>query len=275
MEITRRERRGVPFYSCAHPAWAGAVHGFSTRLGGVSPAPWDSLNLGANRGDDPVRVEENFRRFCAALGADPDALVKNHQFHSDLVRPVTARDVMPGPAAPGTVEADGLITDVPGLCLTIFSGDCIPILLYDPVRRCVAAAHAGWRGTASGIAARAAEAMVRDYGCSPGNILAAIGPGIGPCCFETHGDVPDGLRHGLGSDAEAFIRPLPGGEKYMVDLKGANARWLERAGLAPDKIACSAACTACQLDEFWSHRIQGGRRGSMAAMIQLLAKEHL
>src|SRR5699024_8005169 len=96
--------------------------------------------------------------------------------------------------APGMYEADGLVTDQPGVCLTIFSGDCIPVLLYDPVRQAVGAAHAGWRGTAGGVAARAAEEMIRAFGCSPGDILAAIGPGIGPCCFETHRDVPDGLR---------------------------------------------------------------------------------
>ena len=112
--------------------------------------------------------------------------------------------------------------------------------------------------------------MVLDYGCDPGDILAAIGPGIGPCCFETHADVPDGLRAGLGAEAEPFIRPLPGGEKFTVDLKGANARWLERAGVAPEHIALCPACTACQLDLFWSHRVQGNRRGSMAAMIQLV-----
>lgn len=270
MEIIRRERHGVPFYACPAPAWAGTAHGFSTRLGGVSPAPWDSLNLGANRGDDRARVGENFRRFCAALGADPGALVKNHQIHGDRIRPVTAADVMPDPAAPGTEEADGLITDQPGVCLTVFSGDCIPILFYDPVRRCIAAVHAGWRGTAIGAAARAAEAMIRDYGCRPADILAAIGPGIGPCCFETHLDVPDGLRAGLGPDAEPFIRPLPGGKKYRVDLKGANARWLTLAGLTQEHIALCPACTACELDTFWSHRVQGGTRGSMAAMIQLL-----
>ncbi len=270
MDITRTERHGVPFYFCSHPDWSGAAHGFSTRLGGLSPAPWDSLNLGANRGDDPANVRKNFRRFCAALGTDPDALVKNHQIHSDRVRPVGPADVMGDPAAPGSFEADGLVTDVPGVCLTVFSGDCIPILLYDPKRRCIAAAHAGWRGTASGIAARAVEAMVLNYGCRPEHILAAIGPGISPCCFETHGDVPDGLRSGLGGDAEKFIRPLPGGEKFSVDLKGANARWLERAGLAPGHIALCTACTACRLNEFWSHRLQGNTRGSMAAMIQLL-----
>ena len=112
--------------------------------------------------------------------------------------------------------------------------------------------------------------MVRDYGCDPAHILAAIGPGIGPCCFETHVDVPDGLRSGLGPQAEGFIRPLPGGEKYRVDLKGANRRFLEDAGLLPEHIAVCSACTACSRDLFWSHRIQGQARGSMAAMIQLL-----
>ena len=163
MDITRQERHGVPFYACAHPAWAGAAHGFSTRLGGVSQPPMDTLNLGANRGDDPAHVRENFRRFCAAVGTDPAGLVKNHQTHSAAVRPVGRDDRLSDPAAPGTFEADGLVTDQPGVCLTIFSGDCIPILLYDPVRRVVAAAHAGWRGTAAGIAAQRLRAMVSGF----------------------------------------------------------------------------------------------------------------
>ena len=270
MDITRQERHGVPFYACAHPAWAGAAHGFSTRLGGVSQPPMDTLNLGANRGDDPAHVWENFRRFCAAVGTDPAGLVKNHQIHSAAVRPVGRDDRLSDPAAPGTFEADGLVTDQPGVCLTIFSGDCIPILLYDPVRRVVAAAHAGWRGTAAGIAARAVEAMSDRYGCDPGHILAAIGPGIGPCCFETHADVPDGLRAGLGERAEPFIRPLSTPGKYRVDLKRANARWREPAGVPAGQIALCSACTACDLENFWSHRVQGDARGSMAAMIQLV-----
>ena len=270
MDIIKQERHGVPFYACPDPAWSGTAHGFSTRLGGVSPAPMDSLNLGASRGDAPANLRENFTRFCAATGADANALVKNQQIHSDIIRPVTRADIMDSPASPGVFEADGLITNEPGVCLTIFSGDCIPILLYDPVRRCIAAAHAGWRGTAAGIAARAAEAMVRDYGCQAGQILAAIGPGIGPCCFETHIDVPDGLRAGLGPDAEPFIRPLSQEGKYSVDLKAANAKWLELAGLRREHIALCPACTACNLDVFWSHRVQGSQRGSMAAIIQLV-----
>ena len=114
------------------------------------------------------------------------------------------------------------------------------------------------------------EVMTTRYGCDPENIRAAIGPGISACCFETHRDVPDGLCAGMGEEAQSFIRPLPGGEKYSVDLKGANARWLERAGLLAEHIALCPACTACLPGEFWSHRKVGERRGSMAAMIQLL-----
>ncbi len=268
MDIVLQENLGVPFYAC--DGFSGTAHGFSTRLGGLSPAPWDSLNLGSNRGDDPDRVRENFRRFCAALGTNYHTIVKNHQVHSDLVRPVTLQDAAEDCALPGGCDADGLITDVPGLCLTIFSADCIPVLLYDPIRKVIAAAHAGWRGTAQGIAARAAQQMQKDYGCQPENIRAAIGPGISPCCFETHQDVPDGLRAGLGSAAEAFVRPLTEEGKFSVDLKGANALWLRQAGLAPENIAVCTACTCCDLSRFWSHRSLGNRRGSMAAMIQLL-----
>lgn len=267
MQIERMQHNGVSFYACT--GFDGVRHGFSTRLGGVSPAPWDSLNLGANRGDSPENVAENFRRFCTAIGTDPNAVVKNKQVHGDLIRPVTAGDAVEL-SAPGTFQADGLITDRPGVCLTVFSGDCIPILFYDPKARCVAAVHAGWRGTAIGIAARAVEAMVRDYGCRREDILAAIGPGIGPCCFETHGDVPSAVLAHMGQDASDFIRPAPPEGKFRVDLKGLNGRWLEKSGLPSEHIAICSACTGCALDQFWSHRIQGNQRGSMAAMIQLI-----
>ena len=269
MDIIQTTRHGVPFYFCNHPAWSGAAHGFSTRLGGVSPAPFDSLNLGANRGDTPERVEENFRRFCAAVGTTPGAVMKNHQVHGSTVRPVTSQTEAVPLSQPGTCPADALVTDVPGLCLTVFSADCIPVLLYDPEARVVGAAHAGWRGTAAGVVYELARVMGEDYGCLPEHILAAIGPGISPCCFETHADVPEGLRSGLGAAAEPFIRPLPGGEKFQVDLKGANARWLREAGLAPDHIAVCSLCTACRPALFWSHRRLGQARGSMAAMIEL------
>ena len=135
MEVTQKERHGVLFYSCDEMEQVGFAHGFSTRVGGVSPAPWDSLNLGAGRGDEPERVSENFRRFCHAIGADPDTLVKNHQIHSDVVRQVGWGDQVSFPGEGGQMEADGLITGEKGLSLCIFTADCIPVLLCDPVKR--------------------------------------------------------------------------------------------------------------------------------------------
>lgn len=268
MEVTFTRRGDIPFYYCAQPAWAGAAHGFSTRVGGVSPAPWDSLNLGAGRGDEAANVAENFRRFCAVLGC-PTRLVKNRQEHTCRVRVVGEADVLPSPADRGDRSADALITDVPGICLTAFTADCIPILLYDPVRRVVGAVHAGWRGTALGIAARAVERMVDCYGCDRLDILAAVGPGISKCCFETHEDVPNAMTEAMGAAALSSIEVLPTG-KFHVDLKGLNAKRLENAGLDPEHIAVSADCTCCLPEKYWSHRYTHGERGSQAAMIAIV-----
>ena len=271
INITKQTRRGVTFYACGHPDWAQVPHGFSSRLGGVSPAPWDSLNLGANRGDEAANVAENFRRFRAAIGCAEGPLVKNHQVHGKLVRSVTAADGET-PELPAPIDADGLVTDEVGVTLTVFSADCLPILFYDPVRQCIAAVHAGWRGTAMGIAHEAVKAMVQRYGCDVKNIRSAIGPGISHCCFETTGDVPAALREHLGEQAEACITDHGNG-KFHVDLKQANLLWLEKAGLDRANIAICDACTACDLDTFWSHRRLGNARGSMAAMICLPGRD--
>lgn len=269
MEIVREEHRGVLFYVCPEMREAGFPHGFSTRVGGVSPAPWDSLNLGGSCGDDLERVSENFRRFCAAIGTDPDCLVKNQQVHGDRVRLVTRADRMAFPGAPGTVEADGLMTREAGVCLAAFSADCIPVLLCDPVTGVAAAVHAGWRGTALGIAAKAVERMVDCYGCDRLDILAAVGPGISKCCFETHEDVPNAMTEAMGAAALSSIEVLPTG-KFHVDLKGLNAKRLENAGLDPEHIAVSADCTCCLPEKYWSHRYTHGERGSQAAMIAIV-----
>ena len=150
----------------------------------------------------------------------------------------------------------------------IFSADCIPTLYFDPVSRCIGAAHAGWRGTALGIAEKTVRTMARVYGAKPENIRAAIGPGIGKCCFETDGDVPEALRAALGREADACMTAEENG-KWHVDLKAANARLLRRAGVLRQHIAVSDACTACQPDLYWSHRITGDARGSQAALICL------
>lgn len=269
MSFTLKTAQGISFLSCDQlERSGGVVHGFSTRVGGVSGGFCAGLNLGYNRGDDPDCVRENFRQFCAAIGADYNGLIKTRQVHRDHIQPVTAADRGMDIISPAAWECDGLITDVPGLCLTVFSADCVPVLLYDPVRRCIAAVHSGWRGTAMGIAACAVERMTADYGCDPGTILAAIGPSISQCCFETHADVPNEMISALGTPVLPFIEDLPGG-KFRVDLKGIIQNTLVRAGLSENHISISDHCTACRKDLYWSHRLLGGRRGSMAAMIQL------
>ena len=238
-------------------------HCFTTRLGGVSSGALSSMNLGLRLADDPENVAENFRILSRELGFDPEDLVTPRQIHSDIVLKVTRADRGKHLIHGASREGDALITNEPGVALVVFTADCTPILLHDPVTGAVGAVHAGWRGTASGIAAKAVRAMADSYGCDPKNIRAAIGPNIGLCCFETDGDVPAALRAALGPDTEPFITQK--GPKYHVDLKQVNALWLQRAGVT--QIEISTHCTACRQDLFWSHRKVGLNRGSQGAII--------
>ena len=238
-------------------------HCFTTRLGGVSEGYLSSLNIGMHRGDDPKNVEANFRILADMLGITNGDYVLTRQIHTDIVRTVTREDAGKGLDNHDYPECDALITVDPGVALVIFTADCTPILFHDPLTGAVGAAHAGWRGTAMGIAGKTVEAMVREFGCEAKNIRAAIGPNISACCFETDRDVPDAMIAALGEEAKAFIRP--NGDKYYVNLKEINALWLRRAGV--EHIEVSDACTACQSDRFWSHRITRGQRGSQGAII--------
>ena len=263
-----------PEYLSSDVISGGVVHCFSTRRGGVSTGCLSSLNLGIHRGDDWERVYENYRRLGAAVGFTPEQTVFTRQTHTDVVARVGAADRGFGLFREVEPERDGIYTDEPGVALVCFAADCTPILLYDPVRRAVAAVHAGWRGTALGIAARCVEAMHRDFGSVPSDLRAAIGPCIGPCCFETDRNVPDALLAALGPEAEAWIYRAPHGgnrpstgEKFYPDLKALNALWLRRAGVR--SVDCSTDCTHCQPERFWSHRMTGQARGSQAAVIML------
>lgn len=244
---------------------SGAAHCFSTRLGGVSEGDLSSLNLGTHRGDTIENVVENYRILGDAVGFTPEQTVFSMQRHTDIIRVVTRDNCGEGLFRGTTQICDGQITDQPGVALVTFSADCTPILLFDPVRRAIGAVHAGWRGTAQGIAAKAVEAMVREYDCKPENIAAAIGPCISKCCFETDRDVPQALLDSLGPKAVTGFSQK--GEKYFVDLKFCNALWLQRAGVGALDI--SPDCTACDLDRYWSHRKTGDRRGSLAGIIML------
>lgn len=237
-------------------------HCFTTRYGGVSTGSQSSLNLAIGRGDSPENVEKNLRILADALGFDPENYVMTRQIHSNWVRVVTEKDCS-GFFHRDYPECDALVTNTPGLALLVFTADCTPLLFHDPVTGAVGAAHAGWRGTVGGIAARTVEAMVEAFGCKIENIRAAIGPNIGQCHFETDADVPQAVLEAFGPEAAAFIQQR--GEKYYIDLKQVNALCLRRCGVR--HIEISENCTYCESDRFWSHRVTRGDRGSQGAVI--------
>ena len=243
----------------------GTVHCFTTRYGGVSQEHLSSLNLGVHRGDLYENVVKNYEALGAAVGFRPEQTVFTKQRHTDIIRVVDEGHRGEGLFRDTEDICDGQITDRPGVALVAFAADCTPILLYDPVRKAIGAVHAGWRGTAMGIAAKAVDAMVREFGCKPGNIQAAIGPCIGKCCFETDWDVPQAMLDSLGPKALTAITQQ--GDKYFVDNKFCNTLWLQRAGIGGLDI--SPDCTKCQPQRYWSHRATNGERGSQAGIIML------
>ena len=263
---THIEDNGVIYHTADALTVPGLAHGFSTRAGGFSRGIFGQMNLGLHRGDDEDTVLANYRLFCDTIGVCAENCVLAKQVHRDDVKIVLESDGGAGLLRAQDYEADALVTNVPGLVLTIFSADCIPTLYYDPVSRCIGAAHAGWRGTALGIAAKTIRTMQRIYGADPKNIRAAIGPGISKCCFETTNDVPAAMYSALGTAAEAYMTQEENG-KWHVDLKALNAHIMRQAGIPAENISISTACTACDTALYWSHRIVGDARGSQAAMI--------
>ncbi|MBE6992190.1 MAG: peptidoglycan editing factor PgeF [Ruminococcaceae bacterium] len=262
MSFTTITKNGVQYLACDAVC---AVHGFSTRHGGVSDGYIGSMNLSYTRGDDHDRVLENHRLFAEAVGYPMERLVSSRQVHGDTIHIADESDFGKASRSELDYESDGLMTDKPGIPLMILTADCCPVLLFDPVRKAAAAVHAGWRGTALGIAGKAVREMVREYGCKSENIIAAIGPCISKCCFETDSDVPDAMEKGLGSGAERFITQSK--DKYHVDIKGINAEFLRREGVT--NIHITDQCTACDTDRYFSHRKMGEKRGSLASVIMI------
>ncbi len=244
-------------------------HGFSTRLGGVSGGIYESLDLGANRGDSMDNVRENWRRFGAAVGADTARFVHGRQVHGSLVRIARREDAHAIDEPAGWDGADGYVTDVPDLPLAVFTADCTPLLMQDPAAGVVAAVHCGWRSTVADIEKNAVEAM-RALGARTQDIRAAIGPGIRRCCFQTGPEVPAAIDALLGGDSEGLYAPDEGeAGRFRTDLPGAVHRRLLQLGLTEDNIDELGICTMCHPDRFWSHRAMGAARGSQADLIVL------
>jgi hypothetical protein len=264
----------------AVPEWARLAgsdwlwHGFSTRVGGVSRAYLPEgrkdlageLNLGFTAADSPENVRENRRRFVEAVtGSRETPLVAVRQVHSSVCAALRAPEIgFPPDAIP---QADGIITDQPGVLLAIQTADCIPVLVADSKRRVVAGFHAGWRGTAQRIVESGIGRMREEFGCEPADLVAAIGPGIGACCYKVGEEVLAQFEANFAYAKELFRRAEGGPGALRLDLTEANRRQLLDGGLQASSITTVGGCTACQPEIFYSHRASGGHAGRMMSVI--------
>lgn len=254
------ERDGLRFYQFESLADESVVHGIFTRQGGVSPAPWTSLNLGTNLGDSAARVAENRLKLLRALDRPPDSTFDIWQVHSaKILKAERPRRGEPYP------QADGVITDKPEVTILLRFADCVPILLHDPVRDAVGMVHAGWKGTMRKAALAAVRAMITHFGSRPEDLTAAIGPAIGQDHYPVGGEVVTALRKRLGDLAHSHEMQLNG--QVHLDLPGINRDLLRHAGIR--RIEVLSLCTACHAQVWFSHRAEKGKTGRFGAVIAL------
>ncbi|HHU87184.1 MAG: peptidoglycan editing factor PgeF [Pelotomaculaceae bacterium] len=261
---------GLQFYIFPHFENSGKViHGFTTRNGGVSRAPYSSLNTAFHVGDDEADVRTNRQMACAALGLNPADLVAGRQVHGDRIEVVGLEDrgrgaISDNSSLPGT---DALVTGITGVPLSSYYADCVPVFLLDPVKGVIAIAHAGWKGTALRIAEKTLKKMRDSFGVAPRDCLAGIGPSVGPCCYEVDERVISPFQKSFPGIRDLAV-PTPSG-RWRLNLWEANRRTLLDAGLKAENIVSSRICTSCHQQHFYSYRAQGGNTGRMTALIML------
>ena len=253
-------------------------HCFTTRLGGVSTDIFSTMNLSFTRGDEEAAVRENYHRLARALGAEVGQFVCSDQTHTVNVRRVTAADAGKGLTRERDYrDVDGLITDEPGLVLSTFYADCVPLYVVDPVHRAIGMSHSGWRGTAARMGAVTLSAMQEAYGTRPEDVVCAVGPSICKDCYEVSADV-----------ADIFVEEFPGHEqeilaeseknsvgmahadkKYQLDLWKANEIIFLEAGVRKEHLAVTDICTCCNPKLLFSHRASHGKRGNLGGFLYL------
>jgi hypothetical protein len=256
----------IKYYTFASLADYPVRQAIFTRRGGVSPRPWTGLNLGGTVGDDPQRVLENRHRALAALGVELDSLYDVWQVHSANVV-YTDR---PRPLDVPHLKADAILTDRPGITLFMRFADCVPILLYDPRHRAIGLVHAGWKGTVERVATAAIESMQDRIGSRPADLIAAIGPSIGPHHYEVGPEVITQVKLVFGSQASQLLHTIQGRETEGVqfDLWNANRLVLEGAGVHQIEIA--EICTACHTEDWYSHRGEHGNTGRFGVLLGIM-----
>lgn len=259
----RHTKGEFAYYTAVSLARTGLVrHGFTTRLGGVSSGETATLNLGFNRKDTRKNVLLNYKIVCDAIGMEANDLVLSNQVHENYVRVITKEDCGKGITRESDIVGiDALVCAQPGVPFVVFCADCVPVFFLDPEKRVAALAHSGWRSTVKNISGEVLGVMTQKFGCDAGDILCAIGPSIGACCFEVDEDVAVLFD-------KAFVQPR--GEKFHVDLWGVIRRQLLESGVQDEKITLAGICTCCHGDEFFSNRAHKGKIGLMGAFMELL-----
>ena len=258
--MRRTERAGAVFYvSDALAAFPEVIHAVTTRHGGVSQVPFDSLNLGNFVGDPVENVRENWKRVHAALELNPGATVDARQAQAGAVARVGAAD-----RGTRIQNVDALITDAPGVPLLLRFADCVPIMFFDPAHHAIGLAHAGWRGTVAKVVTNTVLEMQSHFATEPAQLVAVIGPSIGPCCYTVGADVQERVRSAF-PDAPGLLTGLNGATR--LDLWEANALQLRELGVK--NIEVSGLCTSDRTDEWYSWRREKGQTGRFAAIIAL------
>ena len=266
-----RQVEGTPYLVCEKLEEVPFIsHGFSTRKGGVSEGIFDSMNLSFTRGDDEDAVRENFRRMAKVIGVAEDSLVFAKQTHTTNVRVVTEEDRGKGiTKALDYDDIDGLITNVPGLCLTTFYADCVPLFVVDPIHKAIGLSHSGWRGTVAKMGQVTLEQMKETFGTEAKDVIVAIGPSICQSCYEVSEDVIIKFQKQFDSKWWDSLYYKKENGRYQLNLWKANEIIFLESGVKKENIAVTNVCTNCNPDMLWSHRATKGQRGSLAAFMAI------
>lgn len=266
----RHEKNGLIYYTVPSFEDTGIVtHAFSGRKGGVSTGSFDSLNMSILTADHLDSVLENRKRLCGVIGINPESLIGAKQIHRDNIYLVKKADQGAGAKIPDTAiaDTDAMMTNEHGLPLILLFADCVPVFFMDPVKKVVALAHAGWKGTVVKIAAKTVEAMQKSFGSNPADILAAIGPSIGPCHYQVDKPVIDEFKKAFPDYWQELLTSFDNEGYAQLNLWQANVKQLCEVGIKNENITVANLCTYCCDDLFFSHR--RGMAGRQAAIIMM------
>lgn len=262
-----KECKGAGYFTIDEFENYGIRTCFSTRIGGISPIPYNSLNLGYKSGDLKENIDSNFDMLCSSAGFKKEDLVLSDQVHGNRCRIVGESDRGKGIIRKSDIIAvDALITNSINTAPCIFTADCVPVFIYDRAKNAAALCHAGWRGIVSGVIGKTIDTMEKNYGSRPEDLIAAVGPSIGPCCFNVGFEVVEEFKN-VFSDCKSIIINANG--NYRINLWSAAYCQLKFAGLDSGSIISSDLCTSCSSNLFYSYRRDGSSTGRMVSIIQL------